>query len=171
MTLKHQVTLTINGARHEGLVEARRLLSDYVREDLALTGTHIGCENGICGACTLLFNGEAARSCLMLAVQANNAEVETIEGLSRSGKIARLQELFSKHHALQCGYCTPGMLVIAYDLLQRHKTMSLDDIRDGMSAALCRCTGYLGIIQAVHDAFAERQVAAAPDRAVHEATG
>jgi aerobic-type carbon monoxide dehydrogenase small subunit (CoxS/CutS family) len=95
----------------------------------------------------------------MFAVQANNTEIETIEGLSISGKIARLQALFSKHHALQCGYCTPAMLVIAYDLLQRHETLSLDEIRDGMSAGLCRCTGYDGIIKAVHEAFAERQVA------------
>ena len=104
-----------------------------------------------------LVNGEAVTSsCLMFAVQANNAEIETIEGLTHSGKIARLQDLFSKHHALQCGYCTPGMLVIAYDLLRQHETLSLDDIRDGMSAALCRCTGYKGIIKAVHEASEEQ---------------
>ena len=157
MTKRHHVTLTVNGVKRDGVVEGRRLLSDFIRDDLALTGTHIGCEQGVCGTCTVLINGEAARSCLMFAAQANNAEIETIEGLAHSGKIARLQDLFSKNHALQCGYCTPGMLVIAYDLLQRHETLSLDDIRDGMSAALCRCTGYSGIIQAVHEAFAERQ--------------
>jgi aerobic-type carbon monoxide dehydrogenase small subunit (CoxS/CutS family) len=159
MTTTHRVKLTVNGVERDGVVEGRRLLSDFIREDLALTGTHIGCEHGVCGACTILVNGEAARSCLMFAVQANNTEIETIEGLSISGKIARLQALFSKHHALQCGYCTPAMLVIAYDLLQRHETLSLDEIRDGMSAGLCRCTGYDGIIKAVHEAFAERQVA------------
>ena len=161
MTNKHHVSLTVNGMKRDGVVEGRRLLSDFIRDDLALTGTHIGCEHGVCGACTILINGEAARSCLMFAVQANNAEIETIEGLAHSGKIARLQDLFSKHHALQCGYCTPGMLMIAYDLLLRYETLSLDDIRDGMSAALCRCTGYAGIIKAVQEAFAERQAGAA----------
>jgi aerobic-type carbon monoxide dehydrogenase small subunit (CoxS/CutS family) len=161
MTNSHHIMLTVNGVKRDGVVEGRRLLSDFIRDDLALTGTHIGCEHGVCGACTILINGEAARSCLMFAVQANNAEIETIEGLTHSGKIARLQDLFSKHHALQCGYCTPGMLVIAYDLLQRHETLPLDNIREGMSAALCRCTGYAGIIQAVHEAFAERQAGAA----------
>ena len=161
MTNKHHVSLTVNGMKRDGVVEGRRLLSDFIRDDLALTGTHIGCEHGVCGACTILINGEAARSCLMFAVQANNAEIETIEGLAHSGKIARLQDLFSKHHALQCGYCTPGMLMIAYDLLLRYETLSLDDIRDGMSAALCRCTGYAGIIKAVQEAFAERQAGVA----------
>ena len=155
---KHRIEVTVNGVAHQDLVDARRLLSDFVREDLALTGTHIGCEHGVCGACTVLFNGEAARSCLMFAVQADGADVETVEGLSSCGKIARLQELFSKHHALQCGYCTPGMLVIAYDLLQRGETMSVQDIREGMSAALCRCTGYVGIVAAVTDAFDERRL-------------
>ena len=161
MTNRHHVSLTVNGMKRDGVVEGRRLLSDFIRDDLALTGTHIGCEHGVCGACTILINGEAARSCLMFAVQANNAEIETIEGLAYSGKIARLQDLFSKHHALQCGYCTPGMLMIAYDLLLRYETLSLDDIRDGMSAALCRCTGYAGIIKAVQEAFAERQAGVA----------
>jgi aerobic-type carbon monoxide dehydrogenase small subunit (CoxS/CutS family) len=157
MTIRHAITLTVNGVKCDGVVEGRRLLSDFIRDDLALTGTHVGCEHGVCGACTILINGEPARACLMFAVQANNADIQTIEGLSNSGKIARLQDLFSKHHALQCGYCTPAMLVIAYDLLQRCETLSLDEIRDGMSAALCRCTGYTGIIRAVHEAFAERQ--------------
>ena len=165
---KRRIEVRVNGVAHEGLVDPRRLLSDFVRDDLALTGTHIGCEHGVCGACTILFNGEAARSCLMFAVQADGADVETIEGLSSSGKIARLQELFSKHHALQCGYCTPGMLVIAYDLLQRGQTMSVQDIREGMSAALCRCTGYVGIVGAVTDAFDERRLLEKPDPAGSE---
>lgn len=156
MTKRHHIALTVNGVKCEGVVEGRRLLSDFIREDLALTGTHVGCEQGACGACTILINGEAARSCLMFAVQANNAAIDTIEGLASSGKIAGLQDLFSKHHAVQCGYCTPGMLAIAYDLLQRYETLSLDGVREGMSAALCRCTGYAGLVTAVHEAFAER---------------
>ncbi len=153
---QHHVSVFVNGERCDDDVEGRQLLSDFIRENLGLTGTHIGCEQGVCGSCTVLINGEAARSCLMFAVQTNDTSIETIEGLAGSGKIARLQDLFSKHHALQCGYCTPGMLIIAYDLLQRHESLSLDDIREGMSAALCRCTGYDGIIKAVHEAFAER---------------
>jgi aerobic-type carbon monoxide dehydrogenase small subunit (CoxS/CutS family) len=168
MTTEHRISVTVNGVGHERLAESRWLLSDFIREDLALTGTHIGCEHGVCGACTVLFNGEAARSCLMFAVQADGADIETIEGLSSSGKIARLQELFSKHHALQCGYCTPGMLIIAHDLLQREKMMSVEDIREGMSAALCRCTGYIGILGAVCDAFDERRLLQKSDAAVHE---
>jgi carbon-monoxide dehydrogenase small subunit len=156
MSEKHQITVTINGLMREGIVEGRRLLSDFIREDIGLTGTHVGCEHGVCGACTILVDGQAARSCLMLAVQANGLEIETIEGLASSGKITRLQSLFSEHHALQCGYCTPGMLITAYDLLQQHAALSTDEIRDGMSASLCRCTGYQGIIKAVTQAAAER---------------
>jgi aerobic-type carbon monoxide dehydrogenase small subunit (CoxS/CutS family) len=168
MTPEHRISVTVNGVARDVVVDSRLLLSDFIREELALTGTHIGCEQGVCGACTVLFNGEAARSCLMFAVQADGAELETIEGLSNSGKIARLQELFSKHHALQCGFCTPGMLIIAHDLLQREKMMSVEDIREGMSAALCRCTGYAGIVNAVCDAFDERRLLQKAEAAAHE---
>jgi len=144
-----QVRLTVNGVAREGRCPARKLFVDFLREDLALTGTHVGCEHGICGACTVLVNGEAARSCLMLAVQADGAEILTIEGLARDGKLHPLQEAFREHHGLQCGFCTPGMLMTALDLLRVHPDPSEAEIREGLSAVLCRCTGYHGIIKAV----------------------
>ena len=152
MSEKRQVTLTINGKEYSGQVEPRRLLVDFLREDLGLTGSHVGCEHGICGACTILVNGEAARSCLMLAVQANGAKLMTIEGLAEDGKLHPLQEAFWEHHGLQCGFCTPGMLMTAYDLLQMNATPNEEEIRAGLSAVLCRCTGYQGIVQAVQAA-------------------
>lgn len=147
-----KISLVVNGLKREHQVEPRRLLSDFLREDLELTGTHVGCEHGICGACTILLNGQAARSCLMFAVQADGARIDTIEGLSASGVLSRLQELFAKYRALQCGFCTPGMLIVAHDFLQQCHSPSEAEIREGMSAALCRCTGYTGIIKAVTEA-------------------
>ncbi|HTW90000.1 MAG TPA: (2Fe-2S)-binding protein [Candidatus Binataceae bacterium] len=156
MAEPRKVRFKINGAIREGTAEPRKLLVDFIRDDLGLTGTHIGCEHGICGACTILFNGEAARSCLMLAVQAEGADLTTVEGLAAAdGKLHPLQEAFWEHHALQCGFCTPGMLMAAYDLLQINPTPSEEDIRTGLSAVLCRCTGYQGIVEAVK-AAAER---------------
>jgi aerobic-type carbon monoxide dehydrogenase small subunit (CoxS/CutS family) len=149
MTATRTITVVVNGVRREHLVEPRRLLSDFLREDLDLTGTHVGCEHGVCGACTVMLNGKAARSCLMFAVQADGASIETIEGLSASGAISRLQTLFAKHRALQCGFCTPGMLVVAHDLLRHCANPTAEQVAEGMSAALCRCTGYVGIIEAV----------------------
>jgi carbon-monoxide dehydrogenase small subunit len=146
------VRLTVNGMAREGRCPPRKLLVDFLREDLALTGTHVGCEHGICGACTILVDGEAARSCLMLAVQADGAELTTVEGLMRDGTLHPLQEAFREHHGLQCGFCTPGMLLTALDLLRAHPEPSEDDIREGLSAVLCRCTGYHGIIKAVQAA-------------------
>ena len=146
------VRLKVNGMAREGRCPPRKLLVDFLREDLALTGTHVGCEHGICGACTILFNGEAARSCLLLAVQADGAELLTVEGLMRDGALHPLQEAFREHHGLQCGFCTPGMLLTALDLLRAHPEPSEDDIREGLSAVLCRCTGYHGIIKAVQAA-------------------
>ena len=143
------VRLKVNGVQHEGRCEPRKLLVDFLREDLGLTGTHVGCEHGICGACTILFNGEAARSCIMLAVQAEGAELRTIEGLMENGKLHPLQEAFHEHHGLQCGFCTPGMLMTALDLLRVKPEPTEADIREGISAVLCRCTGYQGIINAV----------------------
>ena len=143
------VRLTVNGVAHEGRCEPRKLLVDFLREDLGLTGTHVGCEHGICGACTILLNGEAARSCLMLAVQAQGAEIATIEGLATDGTLHPLQEAFREHHGLQCGFCTPGMLMTALDLLRVNPTPSEAEIREGISAVLCRCTGYHGIVKAV----------------------
>jgi carbon-monoxide dehydrogenase small subunit len=155
-----QIRLTVNGVVREGQAEPRKLLVDFLREDLGLTGTHVGCEHGICGACTILVNGEAARSCLMLAVQADGAEILTIEGLAQDGKLHPLQEAFWEHHALQCGFCTPGMLLAAYDFLRVNPTPTEEEIRAGLSAVLCRCTGYEGIVRAVR-AAAERLQAGA----------
>ncbi len=152
MSERRQITLTINGTVHSGQVEPRKLLVDFLREDLGLTGSHVGCEHGICGACTILVNGESARSCLMLAVQANGAELMTVEGLAEDGKLHPLQAAFWEHHGLQCGFCTPGMLMAAYDLLQTNPTPSEEEIRAGVSAVLCRCTGYQGIVQAIQAA-------------------
>jgi aerobic-type carbon monoxide dehydrogenase small subunit (CoxS/CutS family) len=143
------VGLTVNGVAHEARCEPRKLLVDFLREDLGLTGTHVGCEHGICGACTILVNGDAARSCLMLAVQADGATLQTVEGLMRNGALHPLQEAFREHHGLQCGFCTPGMLMTALDFLATHPDPSEQEIREGISAVLCRCTGYQGIINAV----------------------
>jgi aerobic-type carbon monoxide dehydrogenase small subunit (CoxS/CutS family) len=146
------VRLEVNGIAREGRCPPRKLLVDFLREDLALTGTHVGCEHGICGACTILVNGEAARSCLMLAVQADGAELTTVEGLMRNGALHPLQEAFREHHGLQCGFCTPGMLLTALDLLRAHPDPTEEQVREGLSAVLCRCTGYHGIIKAVQAA-------------------
>ncbi len=143
------IQLTVNGQLREGRCEPRKLLVDFLREDLGLTGTHVGCEHGVCGACTVLVNGEAARSCLMLAVQAGGADLLTVEGLMADGKLHPLQEAFREHHGLQCGFCTPGMLLTALDLLRVNPRPTEEQIRQGLSAVLCRCTGYQGIIRAV----------------------
>jgi aerobic-type carbon monoxide dehydrogenase small subunit (CoxS/CutS family) len=148
------IKLTVNGIPREGRCESRKLLVDFLREDLGLTGTHVGCEHGICGACTVLVNGEAARSCLMLAVQADGAEIMTVEGLMRDGQLHPLQAAFREHHGLQCGFCTPGMLLTALDLLRTNAAPTEDEVREGLSAVLCRCTGYHGIVKAVRAAAA-----------------
>jgi aerobic carbon-monoxide dehydrogenase small subunit len=144
-----KIRITVNGAAREGSAEPRRLLVDFIREDLGLTGTHIGCEHGICGACTVLFNGEAVRSCLMFAVQADGAKIMTVEGLANGDELHPLQQAFWENHALQCGFCTPGMLMAAYDLLRTNPSPNEQEIREGLSAVLCRCTGYQGIVEAV----------------------
>jgi aerobic-type carbon monoxide dehydrogenase small subunit (CoxS/CutS family) len=146
---KVTIAFAVNGVAYEGRCEPRKLLVDFLREDLSLTGTHVGCEHGICGACTILVNGEAARSCLMLAVQADGAELKTIEGLMSHGQFHPLQQAFHEHHALQCGFCTPGMLLTALDFLAINPDPSEQQIREALSAVLCRCTGYHGIIEAV----------------------
>jgi aerobic-type carbon monoxide dehydrogenase small subunit (CoxS/CutS family) len=143
------VKLNVNGVAREGRCEPRKLLVDFLREDLALTGTHVGCEHGICGACTVLVDGEAARSCIMLAVQADGARITTVEGLMENGRLHPLQEAFRDHHGLQCGFCTPGMLMTALDFLKAVPDPTEAEIRHGLSAVLCRCTGYHGIIEAV----------------------
>ena len=146
------VRLRVNGTAREGRCEPRKLLVDFLREDLGLTGTHIGCEHGICGACTIVFNGEAARSCIMLAVQADGSEILTVEGLMQNGKLHPLQEAFREHHGLQCGFCTPGMLMTALDFLKTNPSPTEAEVREGISAVLCRCTGYQGIVNAVRAA-------------------
>ena len=144
------LNMTVNGETISRAVEARRTLADFLRDDLRLTGTHLGCEHGVCGACTVLFNGDAVRSCLMFAVQANGAEVTTIEGLSEpAGDLTPIQAAFQTEHGLQCGYCTPGFVVSAHAFLAEHPNPSDDEIREAMSGNLCRCTGYQGIIAAV----------------------
>ncbi|HKW90265.1 MAG TPA: (2Fe-2S)-binding protein [Methylomirabilota bacterium] len=143
------VRLVVNGQLREGVCEPRKLLVDFLRDDLGLTGTHVGCEHGVCGACTVLVDGEAARSCLMLAVQAEGARLTTVEGLAADGRLHPLQEAFREHHALQCGFCTPGMLLTAMDLLRTYPDPTETQVREGLSAVLCRCTGYQGILDAV----------------------
>jgi aerobic-type carbon monoxide dehydrogenase small subunit (CoxS/CutS family) len=154
------IRLTVNGKTYRGRCEPRRLLVDFLREDLGLTGTHIGCEHGICGACTIFFNGEAARSCLMFAVQADGAELVTVEGLAKDDVLHPLQQAFHEHHALQCGFCTPGMLIAALDFLATNPAPTEDEIREGISSVLCRCTGYVNIVKAVAAAAEEMRAAA-----------
>ena len=149
MSHTYDIALTVNGERIAARVEARKSLADFLREDLVLTGTHIGCEHGVCGACSVRVNGEVVRGCLMLAVQCDGAKVETIEGVSDTGEIADLQEAFEKRNALQCGYCTPGMLLTAQELLADTKTPSREEIREYISGNYCRCTGYHAIVDAV----------------------
>lgn len=149
MTDRAPLSLVVNGVQIESLVEARRLLVDYVREDLGLTGTKIGCEDGGCGACTVLLDGEAVRSCLLFAVQVEGHDVETVEGLSSDGRLRALQDAFRSRHALQCGFCAAGMLLTASELLARRTALSEPDVREALSGVLCRCTGYQNIVDAV----------------------
>jgi len=144
------ISVMVNGERVQGRVDARKTLVDYLRDDLSLTGSHVGCEHGVCGACTVRVDGEIVRGCLMLAAQCDGAKVETIEGLSDSGEVADLQTAFEQRNALQCGFCTPGMLAAAQDLLKRSKKVpSRDEIREHLSGNYCRCTGYHAIVDAV----------------------
>ena len=154
-----QIQLTVNGVRHALSVPARRLLVDVLRRDLGLTGTHVGCEHGVCGTCTVLVDGQSVRACLMLAVQADGAEILTVEGLAQGEHLHPLQEAFREAQGLQCGFCTPGMLLISYELLQHNPSPSEDEIREAISANLCRCTGYQGIVEAVQLAAARQAVA------------
>jgi len=149
MSKTRDITLTVNGEAVAAAVEPRLLLADFLRHTLGLTGTHVGCEHGVCGACTVLLDGDSVRSCLMFAVQADRRTVETVESLGRIGAMNRLQEAFHEHHALQCGFCTPGMLMTTTDLMRKYSLTSDDDIREGLSGNLCRCTGYEHIIKAI----------------------
>ena len=150
------ITLTVNDVRYERQVEPRRLLSDFLRDELRLTGTHVGCEHGVCGACTVLVDGDSIRSCLTFAVQCDGASIRTVEGLGEIGALDPLQESFRKHHALQCGFCTPGMLMTAMDLLAKYPLVTDAEIREGLSGNICRCTGYVNIVRAVREAAAAR---------------
>ncbi len=149
MTHSYDISLTVNGEAVAARIEARKSLVDFLREDLGLTGSHIGCEHGVCGACSVRVNGAVVRGCLMLAVQCDGAHIETIEGVSDTGEVADLQDAFEKRNALQCGFCTPGMLLTAQELLGNGKTPSREHIREHISGNYCRCTGYHAIVDAV----------------------
>jgi aerobic carbon-monoxide dehydrogenase small subunit len=149
------ISLTVNGVRHDLEVECRRLLSDVLRADLGLTGTHVGCEHGVCGCCTVLLDDRPARSCLVLAVQAAGSAVRTVEGLAApDGTLSPLQESFRRHHGLQCGFCTPGVLITASTFYREAEEMADEEIRAALGGQLCRCTGYVGIVRAVRAAAA-----------------
>jgi len=154
------VTLTVNGERHSADVEDRTLLAYFLRDDLRLTGTHIGCDTSQCGACMVLLNGRAVKSCTMFAVQASGADVTTIEGVAKDEKMHPVQEAFRDHHGLQCGFCTPGMITRAYRLLQETPNPTEEEIRAGISGNLCRCTGYQNIVKAIQ--FAAAKLAGVP---------
>jgi carbon-monoxide dehydrogenase small subunit len=147
--MKHQINLTVNGTAHAAEVESRLLLVHFIREELRLTGTHIGCDTSHCGVCTVLLDGQPVKSCTVLAVQADGCKVSTVEGLEQGGKLHPIQEGFTEKHALQCGFCTPGMLMTCSALLERNKNPSELEIRQAISGNLCRCTGYLNIVKAV----------------------
>jgi len=146
------ISLKVNGTRFERAVEPRRLLSDFLREDLDLKATHVGCEHGVCGTCTVLLDGEAVRSCLSFAVQADGCEVRTADGLAQGGKLSALQQAFWEKHGLQCGFCTPGMLMVATELLERNARPTKAEIEEAISSNLCRCTGYYNIVESVQRA-------------------
>jgi len=146
------IRLTVNGVTHRLVVEPRRLLADVLREDLGLTGTNLGCEHGACGSCTVLVDGQSVRSCLMFAVQTNGHEVMTVEGLALNGQMHPLQKAFWEQHGLQCGFCTPGFLMTAYELLQHNPNPGEEEIRSALSGNICRCTGYQHIVNAVRAA-------------------
>lgn len=158
----HPIALTVNGQSRQGQVEPRKLLVHYLRDDLGLTGTHIGCETSQCGACTIIVNGEAVKSCTLFAVQADGGEVLTIEGLAQDGQLHPLQEGFWEEHGLQCGFCTPGMILAAYDLLGRNPHPDEAEIRHALHGNLCRCTGYQHIVKSIQHA-AEKMGQAAAD--------
>jgi carbon-monoxide dehydrogenase small subunit len=159
MSETHAITVVVNGATCRHAVEPRLLLSDFLRHTLGLTGTHVGCEHGVCGACTVLVDGHSARACLMFAVQADGSRIETVESLGDVDALSPLQEAFRERHALQCGFCTPGVLMTATDLLRKYPLASDAEIRQGLSGNLCRCTGYQNIVAAVRAVVAKRRAA------------
>jgi carbon-monoxide dehydrogenase small subunit len=154
--MRIDIVVTINGLKYQAGVEPRMLLSDFIRDTIGLTGTHVGCEHGVCGACTIIMNGDSVRSCLTLAVRANGAEIITVEGLGAPEELNALQNQFRESHGLQCGFCTPGMLMTGMDLLKKYPLASDGQIREGLSGNLCRCTGYQNIVAAIRAAAALR---------------
>ncbi|MBW2418369.1 MAG: (2Fe-2S)-binding protein [Deltaproteobacteria bacterium] len=156
MTATQQIRVTVNGVVHEAQVESRMTLADFLRGGIGLTGTHVGCEHGVCGVCTVLMDGRAVRSCLTLAVQADGADLMTVEGLAQpDGKLHPIQEAFVEEHGLQCGFCTPGFLMAVYELLENNSSPSEEEILDVLGGQLCRCTGYQSILRSVHSAAAK----------------
>lgn len=150
MATTRTIKLRVNGVDYEGTVEVRKTLVDFLREDLGLSGTNVGCEHGVCGACTILMNGETIRSCIMLAVQAEGAELMTVEGLAKpSGELDPIQEAYREKHGLQCGFCTPGFLMTTYELLHKNPNATVDEMKEWLSGHLCRCTGYQDILESV----------------------
>ncbi len=160
---QHLVSLRVNGREHELVLESRKTLADTLREDIGLTGTHLGCEHGICGACTVLLDGEPIRSCLVFGVQADGRDVRTVESLADGDELNDLQQAFSRHHGLQCGFCTPGFLMLAEAYLSTEPEGDRDEVREVVSANLCRCTGYQGIVDAVCEVAALRREQTAHD--------
>jgi aerobic carbon-monoxide dehydrogenase small subunit len=154
--MKMDIAVTVDGRRYQASVEPRLLLSDLLRDHFGLTGTHVGCEHGVCGACTILVNGDSVRSCLTLAVRADGADITTVEGLGSPEELNALQHQFRENHGLQCGFCTPGMLMTGMDLLKKYPLASDEEIREGLSGNLCRCTGYQNIVAAIRAAAAQR---------------
>ena len=159
MSERREITLTVNGTTHTATVEPRRTLVDVIRDDLGLTGTHIGCEHGVCGACTVLVDNEPMRACLMFAVQAQGRSIRTVEGLQQGDALHPMQEAFMRHHALQCGFCTPGFLMLAVGVLEKRPDLSDEELVDILSSNLCRCTGYENIIKAVRAAADDMKAA------------
>ncbi len=159
MSTRKDITLTVNGRRHAITVDARRTLADVIREECGQTGTHIGCEHGVCGACTVLLDGAPVRSCLMFGVQADGCEIRTVEDLADGDTLHPLQRAFMKYHALQCGYCTPGFLMLAAGVLERDPGIGDEELDEVLSSNLCRCTGYVNIVKAVRAARDEMKAA------------
>ncbi len=153
------INVRVNGKQYSRAVEPRMLLSDFLREELELKGTHVGCEQGVCGTCTVLVDGQSARSCLMFAVQADGSEIRTVESLAQGGQLHPLQEGFWEKHGLQCGFCTPAMLMVAAELVEKNPNPSLEDIREAVSSNLCRCTGYYNIIESIQAGIAKMKEA------------
>jgi carbon-monoxide dehydrogenase small subunit len=153
--MKQPVVLTVNGRDYEVFVEPRKTLADAIREDCGLTGTHLGCEHGVCGACTILLDGDPVRSCLMFAIQCQGVEIRTVEGLADGDELHPMQRAFWEHHGLQCGFCTPGFLMLATGAIEKNPSMSVEELREMLSSNLCRCTGYQNILSAVRAAAEE----------------